>query len=69
MEMKKINRSPVMAIGYEEKDRKMVVELTTGTWEYANVSPELYRRFANATTPGRFFVDNIEEDLTGRRLK
>ena len=67
--MKRINRSPVMAIGYDEKNRKMVVELTTGTWEYANVSPELHRRFATATTPGRFFVDNIEEELTGRRLK
>jgi hypothetical protein len=69
MEMKRINRSPVVAIGYDEKNRRMVVELTTGTWEYANVSPELYRRFASAAVPGSFYRDNIEEDMTGRRLK
>jgi hypothetical protein len=69
MEMKRINRSPVVAIGYDEKNRRLVVELTTGTWEYANISPELYRRFASAATPGSFFTSNIEEEFTGRRLK
>jgi hypothetical protein len=67
--MKRINRSPVVAIGYDEKNRTLVVELTTGTWEYASISPELYRRFASAATPGSFFRDNIEEEFTGRRLK
>ena len=39
MEMKRINRSPVVAIGYDEKNRRMVVELTTGTWEYRLTNP------------------------------
>ena len=52
MEMKRLNASGLKAAGYDERDRKLVIETTTGTFEYANVSPEIYRRLMNSPTPG-----------------
>ena len=44
MEMKRLNGSGLRAAGYDERNRKMVIETTTGTFEYANVGVEIYRR-------------------------
>ena len=52
MEMKRLNASGLKAAGYDERERKLVVETTTGTFEYANISPEIYRRLMNSPTPG-----------------
>jgi hypothetical protein len=47
----------------------MVIETSTGTFEYANVSPEIYRRLMTSPTPASFYKEVIEEDFTGRRVK
>lgn len=69
MEMKKVNGGNVRAVGYDERSRTLRVELTTGTYDYANISPELHRRLLNASAMSSFFRDNIEEEFTGRRVK
>ena len=69
MEMKRLNGQGLKAAGYDERNRKMVIETSTGTFEYANVSPEVYRRLMTSPTPASFFREVIEEDFTGRRLK
>lgn len=69
MEMKRLNAQGLKAAGYDERDRKMVVETTTGTFEYANVAPEVYRRLMTSPTPASYFKEVIEEDFTGRRVK
>ena len=69
MEMKKLNATGLRAAGYDERDRKLVVETTNGTFEYANVSPEIYRRLMNSPSPASYFRETIEEDFTGRRIK
>jgi hypothetical protein len=69
MEMKRLNATGLRAAGYDERNRKMVVETTNGTFEYENVSPEIYRRLMNSPSPASYYRETIEEDFTGRRIK
>ena len=69
MEMKRLNASGLKAAGYDERDRKLVIETTSGTFEYSNVSPEIYRRLMNSPSPASYFKDEIEEEFTPRRIK
>ena len=69
MEMKRLNGQGLKAAGYDERNRKMVVETSTGTFEYANVSPEIYRRLMTSPSPASYYKETIEEDFTGRRVR
>ena len=69
MEMKKLNATGLRAAGYDERSRKMVIETTNGTFEYENVSPEIYRRLMNSPSPASYFRETIEEDFTARKVK
>jgi hypothetical protein len=69
MEMKRLNASGLKAAGYDERDRKLVVETTTGTFEYANISPEVFRRLMTSPSPASYYKESIEEEFTPRRLK
>ena len=69
MEMKKVNAANLRAIGYDDKRRVLVVEQSAGTFEYSNVSLEIWRRFSTSSMMASFFKDNIEEDYQKRRLK
>jgi len=69
MEMKKISVANLRAIGYDEKRRVLVVEQSSGTYEYANVSAEIWRRFSTSSMMGSFFKDTIDEDYQKRRIK
>ena len=52
MEMKRLNGTGVRSAGYDERNRKLVVETTAGTFEYANISPEIHRRLMTSPSPG-----------------
>jgi hypothetical protein len=67
--MKRINAQGIKAAGYDERDRKLVVETSTGTFEYANISPEVFRRLVNSPTPGSYYRESIEDEFTPRRVK
>ena len=69
MEMKPLRGTGMKAAGYDERDRKLVIEMTHGTFEYSNVSPEVYRRLMASPSPASFFKDSIEEEFTPRRIK
>ena len=69
MEMKRLNGAGLKSAGYDERDRTLVVETTAGTFEYANVSPEIYRRLMSSPTPGSYYREQIEEEFTPRRIK
>jgi hypothetical protein len=68
MEMKKLSATGLRAAGYDERNRKLVVETTAGTFEYANISPEIYRRLMTSPSPGTYYKESIEEEFTGRRI-
>ena len=69
MEMKKVSAGNLRAIGYDEKRRVLVVEQSSGTYEYANVAAEVWRRFSTSSSMASFFKDTIEEDYQKRRIK
>lgn len=69
MEMKRLSATGLRAAGYDERNRKLVVETTNGTYEYANVSPEVYRRLMSSPSPASYYKDSIEEEFTGRRVR
>ena len=46
MEMRSMNGGSLKAAGYDERTRKLVIELTSGTFEYSGVSPEIWRRLS-----------------------
>jgi hypothetical protein len=69
MEMKRLNATGLRAAGYDERNRKLVVETTTGTFEYSNISPEVYRRLMTSPTPASYYREHIEEEFTPRRLR
>ena len=69
MEMKPLRATGLKAAGYDERNRKLVVETTSGTFEYANVSPEVYRRLMASPSPASFYRESIEEEFTPRRIR
>ena len=69
MEMKKVSVGNLRAIGYDASRRVLVVEQSSGTYEYANVAAEVWRRFSTSSSLQSFFRDTIEEDYQKRRIK
>ena len=67
--MKRMAGGSLRAAGYDERARLLVVELTAGTFQYAGVSPEVWRRFATASSPWSYFRDNIEEEYAAKRIR
>lgn len=69
MEMKRLNATGLRAAGYDERNRKLVVETTSGTYEYANVSPEVWRRLMSSPSPASYYRESIEDEFTGRKVR
>ena len=69
VEMKPLRGQGMKAAGYDERNRKLVVELTAGTFEYTGVTPEVWRRFSGASSPWSYFRDNIEEEYPSKRTR
>lgn len=57
------------AAGYDAARRVLVVELTSGTFEYGGISAETWRRLSGASSPWSFFRDNIEEEFAAKRVR
>jgi len=69
MEMKRLSGGSLRAAGYDARERRLVVELTSGTFEYAGVGAEVWRRFSTASSPWSYFRDNIEEEFPAKRIR
>src|SRR5579862_306327 len=69
MEMKRMSGGNLRAAGYDERMRKLVVELTSGTLEYTGVPSEVWRRFSTASSPWSYYRDNIDEEYPARRTR
>jgi hypothetical protein len=69
MEMKRMNGGSLRAAGYDERARRLVVELTSGTLEYTGVPSEVWRRFSTASSPWSYYRDNIDEEYPTHRIR
>lgn len=67
--MKRLVGGNLRAAGFDERNRKLVVELTAGTFEYSGVTAETWRRFSTASSPWSFYRDNIEEEYAAKRVR
>ncbi len=67
--MKRLAGGNLRAAGFDERNRKLVVELTAGTFEYSGVTAETWRRFSTASSPWSFYRDNIEEEYAAKRVR
>ena len=69
MEMKRLNGGNLRAAGHDDRRRVLVVELTSGTFEYSGVSAETFRRLVTASSPWSFFRDNVDEEYPAKRVR
>ncbi len=69
METKKVSVGNLRSISYDSAKLLLIVEQSSGTFEYANVSPEVWRRFSTSSSMLSFFKDTIEEDYNKRRIR
>ena len=69
MEMKSLTGGNLRAVGYDAARRALVVELTSGTFEYGGVSADTFRRMVAASSPWSFFRDNIDEEYPAKRVR
>ncbi|HEV2221271.1 MAG TPA: KTSC domain-containing protein [Casimicrobiaceae bacterium] len=67
--MKRMSGGSLRAAGYDERSRKLVVELTSGTLEFSDVPGEVWRRLSGASSPWSYYRDNIDEEYTARRIR
>ena len=67
--MKRLSGGNLRAAGYDERNRLLRVELTSGIFEYSGVALDTWRSFAGASSPWSFFRDNIEEDYPAKRVR
>jgi hypothetical protein len=69
MEMKAIHSGKLRAIGYDPRSRILQVQFDEGSlWQYSGVSEEAWRRLSSSGVAWSYFRDNIEEELTGKRI-
>ncbi len=69
MEMKRMSGGSLRAAGYDDRNCKLVVELTSGTLEFSGVPGEVWRRFSGASSPWSYYRDNIDEEYSARRIR
>ena len=69
MDMRKIDSGRLRAIGFDEKTRRLRVQMDDGALlEYDNFTPERWQRLSSSTAPWSYYRDNIEEELHPRRV-
>ncbi|MGB7991140.1 MAG: KTSC domain-containing protein [Candidatus Methylophosphatis roskildensis] len=70
IEMKKVSSGKLRAIGYDAGARVLQVEFDDGRlMQYQSVGQELWRRLSSSSAMSSYFRDNIEEELTSRRIR
>jgi hypothetical protein len=69
MEMKRVNAGDLRAIGYDEANRLLRVEVGYRVIEFSGVSFEVWRRLSTATSMWSYYRDNIEENYPERVIR
>ena len=61
MEMKRINAGKMRAIGYDQRERILRVELDDGSAiDYSGVGQEVWRKLSTSASAWSYYRDNIE---------
>ena len=67
--MKRISFGKLRAIGCDQRERILRVELNDGrVIDYSGVVDEIWRRLSTSGVAWNYYCDTIEEQYTGRRV-
>lgn len=68
--MRPVQSSNLKAIGYNPDSRELFVQMVRNdsVYKYAGVSLNLFERFTNAESKGRFFVREIKDKFETTKL-
>ena len=68
--MRAVDSSNLKAIGYDPNTRELFVQMARNdsVYKYADVSLNLFERFSNAESKGRFFVQEIKDRFQTTKL-
>jgi hypothetical protein len=69
MEMKRVSAGELRAIGYDEANRLLRVEVGSRMIEYSGVSYEVWRRLSGSSSMWSYYRDNIEENYSERIVR
>ena len=67
----KVVSSHIVAIGYDDKSKTLIVEFQAAIWSYNPVSKSTYKALMGAESIGKYFHTNIKMDdsLVAERLQ
>lgn len=68
--MRPVDSSNLKAIGYDPNTRELFVQMVRNdsVYKYADVSLNLFERFNDAESKGRFFVKEIKDKFKTTKL-
>ncbi len=70
MKRKKVNSSMIASIGYDPKTSVLEIEFNNGAlWQYSDVEKSTFNKMLKADSPGRFFLDAIQDCYDEIRLR
>jgi plasmid maintenance system antidote protein VapI len=69
MEMKRVSAGELRAIGYDDAQRILRVEVGSRLIEYTGVSAEVWRRLSTSSSMWSYYRDNIEENYPERIVR
>ena len=70
MKRKNVNSSMIASIGYDPKTSVLEIEFNSGAlWQYSDVEKSTFNKMMKADSPGRFFLDTIQDCYDEIRLR
>ncbi len=70
MKRKNVNSSMIASIGYDSKTFVLEIEFNSGAlWQYSDVEKSIFNKMMKADSPGRFFLDSIQDCYDEIRLR
>lgn len=67
--MRRVSAGELRAIGYDEANRLLRVEIGSRVIEYSGVSFEVWRRLSGSSSMWSYYRDNIEENYSERIVR
>ena len=70
MEFEKVTSSYIDSIAYDESNKELRVQFSSGvTWRYYDVPPALHVSLLLAESTGKYFAKEIRGQFKGRKIE
>lgn len=69
MEMKEVDSSDLLAVGYDADSSTLIVRFKRGNeYEYRDVEPNIYNELLNAASVGKYFNQYIKNNYSYSKI-